>query len=264
MIFIIGGSGRLGHAINRSYKADNPVSVERSIYQDWWRSGASDDVSRFFERWSGTNSTVFVTAGLLDPKRSEEDLLRVNYLLPKNIIKGSSKVGIRVVTFGTVMEHLFATNNPYIQSKAMLGGYISEAVTLNNMVLHIRLHTLYGRELPSSFMFLGQIYHALMTKSEFKMSPGKQLREYHHVDDDIMAVHALVSSEVKGVIDLSHGKPVSLKELALYIFTAFNSKKLLRIGALPEPEEENFNMVFDPPDLLKNIKFRVTLPSVTA
>ncbi len=262
MIFVIGGRGRLGQAINASYKEDNPISVDRAIYQSWWAKGTQDDVSRFFEPWANSGGTVFVTAGILDPRISQEDHLRVNYLLPKHIIEGATKLGINVVTFGTVMESLLANKNPYIQSKAALGRHVSDISAFNPRVAHLRVHTLYGLGRPSSFMFLGQVFHALMNQTVFEMTQGKQLREYHHIDDEVQAIRTLVKLGANGVIDLNHGKPVTLNELASFIFNAFNAKKLLRIGALPEPKEENYSTVFDCPDLLRAITFREALPAV--
>lgn len=263
MIFVIGGRGRLGGAIHALYQDHEAVSLRREIYQDWWRDNSPAAISRFFEPYVESNPIVFVTAGVLDPKLTAEEHLRVNYLLPKHIIEGAIPVGARVVTFGTIMERIITGDrNPYVRSKAALGAYVSDMTAGNDRVAHLRVHTLYGAGAPSPFMFLGQIYQALTDNAVFEMSPGNQLREYHHLDDEVRAIRAVVDAKVHGVFDISHGEPVSLKELARHVFSSFNAEPLLRIGALPEPREENYTAVFERPELLKNVRFRPTLPAV--
>jgi hypothetical protein len=57
---------------------------------------------RYFDKCSNEEAAVFVASGLLDPKLPQEDLLRVNYHLPKNLIDGPANLGIKIITFGTV------------------------------------------------------------------------------------------------------------------------------------------------------------------
>ena len=111
-------------------------------------------------------------------------------------------------------------------------------------------------------MFLGQILKAIQYRKEFKMTSGRQLREYHHIDDEVLAIYKLVDSEVSGIIELSHGSPVMLKDLAKYIFTAYESSQLLKIGVLDEPEFDNYKLLFERPSVLNGFYFRDTLPSV--
>jgi hypothetical protein len=89
--YLMGGRGRLGRAIAAEYASSELVTLRRSIYEDWPRDGSANQVSRYFDHKVGENSTVFVTSGLLDPNFSEEDLLKVNYTLAKNVIDGASK-----------------------------------------------------------------------------------------------------------------------------------------------------------------------------
>ncbi|CAJ93971.1 Nucleoside-diphosphate-sugar epimerase [Cupriavidus necator] len=259
MKFVIGAGGRLGQALTALYREDNVVVVDRQCYRDWWQDGSQAAISRYFEQWSGVDSTIFIAAGILDPKISGEDHLRVNFLLPKHLIEGTAQAGMRVVTFGTVMEKLIANQNPYIHSKAMLGQYVAERA---DRLAHLRVHTLYGIGQPSPFMFLGQICQALRQQTPFEMSPGNQLREYHHIEDEVRAIATLVEQRSSGVIDLSHGQPVRLKDLATHVFRSFDAESLLRIGALPDPGDENYQTFFERPKSLQNIRFRETLPSV--
>ena len=63
-------------------------------------------------------------------------------------------------------------------------------------------------------MFLGQILSALKNDEAFKMTSGCQLREYHHFLDDAEAIRTISGLKITGVVNLSHGKPVSLKDIA--------------------------------------------------
>lgn len=262
MIFVIGGRGRLGQALSAHYQDQEAVSLHREIYEDWWRDDAQDGVIEFFAPYAGSGGIIFVAAGLLDPTAPQEDHSKINYLLPKHVIDGATQLGMRVVTFGTIMERIINRKNPYIQSKAALGEYVANIGDAQNQVLHVRVHTLFGGGEPSSFMFLGQIYRALKNKTVFEMSPGNQLREYHHIEDEVRAVRVLADSKIRGVVDLNHGEPVSLKAVANHIFKSFDAESLLRIGALPEPKEENFGEIFQRLDLLKSVNFRETLPAI--
>lgn len=264
MIFVIGGCGRLGQAISALYRDRAVVSLKREIYQDWWRTKSPGTITRHFEPYAQSDSTVFITAGLLDPSLARDEHNKVNYLLPKHVVEGVTPLGLRVVTFGTIMERIIQNKNAYIQSKTMLGDYVAGAAAKHGQATHMRIHTLYGAGQPSPFMFLGQIHHALTNRVVFEMSPGNQLREYHHLDDEVQAIRLLVDAKVHGAVDLSHGEPISLKVLAHHVFKSFGVESLLRIGALPEPQEENYTAVFERPALLKNSSFRTTLPAVVS
>jgi nucleoside-diphosphate-sugar epimerase len=262
MIFVIGAKGRLGQAIAKSYAVHSPVCPNRSDYENWWHEGSQAEIARYFAQRAASNSTVFIAAGVLDPKISPDIHSHVNYQLPRNVMEAVAGRGMKVVTFGTVMERMPATTNPYIMSKSRLGQYVAELANTGSAVTHFQIHTLYGQGAPSPFMFLGQILDALQTATEFKMTLGKQLREYHHIDDCVRAVRLLLDSGINGVTHISRGEPLGLNVLATHIFRAFNAQKLLKIGALPEPRSENYAMVFDRPALLSEMNFRETLPAV--
>ena len=75
-------------------------------------------------------------------------------------------------------------------------------------------------------MFLGGIYHALKNNLPFPMTSGEQLREYHHILDEVNAIDFLVQEENDEVINLSHGDPVRLCDLAMNIFIVFERASL--------------------------------------
>ncbi len=260
--YLVGARGRLGQAIAYEYADNKIMSLDRSIYENWAIPGLQDQVSRYFDKRSKEGATVFVASGLLDPKLSQEDLLRVNYHLPKNLIDGAAKLGIKIITFGTVMEGLLQSRNPYIQTKIKLGEYISAAAANGSPAIHLQLHTLYGVGQPSSFMFLGQMLAAIRDNVQFKMTSGRQLREYHHLVDEAKAIRKIADSTLSGIVNVSHGKPLSLKIIADGVFQALGRDDLLCVGALSEPPKENYEKILNPIEILQQVAFRDSLPAI--
>jgi nucleoside-diphosphate-sugar epimerase len=263
MIFIVGANGRLGQALVRRFGASAVTSLPRSVYANWHEDGAAAAVARYFASVSTAGDTIYVCAGLLDPHLPELEHRAVNLALPCNIIAAATPLGIAVRTFGTVMEVLMPDHNPYIRSKAALGHQVARSAAAGLPVAHLRLHTQYGGGAPSAFMFLGQIASALRARAPFMMTSGRQLREYHHVDDDAAAIDLLETAGLQGVQDLNHGAPVTLAALAQHVFATFNASDLLALGALPEPATDNFGRVLDRLHSLGPLRFRATLPGVT-
>jgi nucleoside-diphosphate-sugar epimerase len=262
MVYVIGARGRLGQAIVQAYENTQTVALARSVYQDWCQPNIPDAVSRFFERHVSDAATIFVASGLLDPRLPAEELLTVNYYLPKNVIEGATKLGIKVITFGTVMETLLPSKNLYIQSKMRLSQYVKQRTTQGRRALHVQLHTLFGIGEPVPFMFLGQMLAAIRTHQPFNMTSGRQLREYHHLRDEALAISRIAASDAEGVLNLSHGKPLSLRTIAEQVFQSLGKSPLLRVGALPEPPDENYEKVLSPVDILPSMVFRDSLPAI--
>lgn len=252
-IYIIGSNGRLGQAIKNEFSDCPLVSLNRSVYESWAYPDKLEDVANFFEGADADESTVFVASGLLDPSLSYDDLANVNYHLPKNIIEASTRLGIKVMTFGSVMENLSQAPNPYVQSKIALRDFVDEATHKNAQVTHVQVHTLYGLGMPSPHMFLGQILTSLLKNEVFSMTSGNQLREYHHLAEEAMAIRAIHKSKISGTVNLSYGNPVSLKSIAQQVFESFGKTELLQIGALGAPPEENYSKVLTPIECIKNI-----------
>lgn len=261
-IHVIGARGRLGQAIAHEY-ADNELrSLQRSIYEDWSRPARHEQVARYFSRNAHAGDVIFIASGLLDPKLPSDTLRDVNYHLPKNVIDGAAKVGLKVVTFGTVMESLLESKNPYIQSKAALAEYVDSVAADDKPVIHVRIHTLYGLGQPSPFMFLGQMLSAIQGNQPFKMTSGRQLREYHHLRDEAKAIRQIESSTRRGLINLSHGKPLSLRIIAENVFESLGKSDLLQVGALAEPPEEIYATTLQPVPQLESTTFRESLPAI--
>lgn len=262
----MGARGRLGTALASSAEIGRTVAVDRSIYSSWAREGSADEVANYFAKLAGqaAGARVLVASGITDPMRPREEHHSVNYVLPRNVIEGAHRCGMKVVTFGSIMELTARdqSENAYLSSKVELGDFVSAFSAGNEGVVHIRIHTLYGGGPPSSFMFLGQILGAIARNARFDMSAGSQLREYHHVADETRAIARLLQSDIEGVIDLNHGEPFRLRDLATYIFTAFGCLDKLNVGTRPMSDRENLDLVFPKSQFLDGIEFRNTFTAV--
>jgi len=257
MNFVIGSNGRIGKKLVSTHSFKNITTIDRSIYDKWYSYGALDKISKYFESWAGTGDTIYIVAGVLDPLESEELHELVNFVLPKNIINGTLKHGLKVVTFGTIMDQFVddKSTNPYFKSKKKLSTFIDQYHN-KNYLLNIKLHTLFGGGPPNKHMFLGEVLHSISTNTLFKMTSGNQLREYHFIDDEIRAIKKLIDLNVSGQINLSHGDPIYLKDLAKHIFHELGCPQLLSIGSINETRSDNFNIVFNRPAELQDINFR--------
>lgn len=227
MNFLIGANGLLGKALEKRF---NPVVIERATYSEWHKTDSQKQIVEFL-RGQGMKkgSTIYLASGILD--QSNEKLLRqVNYELPKNIIQSLKEEEISVITFGTILEALLPGLNAYSKSKVLLSNFLKNMESSKINCIHIRIHTLYGGDKIHDHMFLGLIQDAIKHNKEFKMTAGKQLREYHHLDDVIYCINWLIENNHSGIINLNNGKPVQLVQLAKSIFSSFKKSELLTIN----------------------------------
>lgn len=177
---------------------------------------------------------AFYCQGPTDPKLSAETHEKFHVTLPRLWLKKLNASGklLRFITFGSVHENCpLSQGNNYLTAKKNWFSEIAE-----NKALHFQLHTVYGNPV-SPHSFLGEMLKAIRTGRDFEMSEGRQLREYHHVDDIAKKVVDIISEEKnissQKVLILSHGKPLSLRNLAQGIFEEVKPVSGLKIGALP-------------------------------
>jgi len=262
MTVVIGADGRLGQGLIQAFGTQRLTNLGRADCHDWVHEGAANRVLDKLNAATTPGDSVFVAAGLLDPRLPSDVLEGVNFILPKNVILAGQELGLNVVTFGTVLEGMMARPNPYVRSKERLADYVAHAVSQNASVLHCRMHTLFGLSDPPPFMFLGQLFAAIRTRTPLKMTSGLQLREYQHVFDTAKVVRAIQESGQSGSVSINHGKPVKLRDIVTTIADVVGFHELGEFGALPEPDEENYGVVFDPTPLPAQVSFRQTLPAI--
>jgi nucleoside-diphosphate-sugar epimerase len=231
---------------------------EREVRAVTWPAFAADadDPSRLRAGLDAVTSgweayDVVFAAGVTDPAAPPEQLWRSNGAHPIAVIEATSRrENVRYLTLGTVFELFpeFAEANPYVDSKRRLWRCLQAAGTLtrDGRVAHVRLHTVYGGR-PKPHMFLGQMITALSGGTQFRMSAGHQLREYHHVQDIAGALLAILDSESTFGAEplvLSAGEPVHLADLASAVFEACGRPDLLKVGAIAAAPSENERVRF--------------------
>ncbi len=262
MTVVIGASGRLGQGLIQAHGNQNLIALGRSDCHAWAEDNAVELIVTTLKSVTEPGDTVYVASGLLDPRLPQKALEAVNFALPRNVILAGEQLGLKVVTFGTVLEGMMKQPNAYVGSKERLSEYVAEAVSRNVSVLHCRMHTLFGLEDPPRFMFLGQLFAAARSGVPLGMTSGLQLREYQHVLDTASAVLAIQASGALGHVTISHGKPVKLRDIATSVGKAIGFPELGKFGALADPPEENYAVVFQPTQLPEHIGFRDTLPAI--
>jgi nucleoside-diphosphate-sugar epimerase len=254
-ILLFGGSGQIGEALRLGARVRTPGREVRAVP---WPAVASDadDPQRLraaidvVTRGWETYDVVFAS-GMTDPAVPPEQLWRSNVAFPIAVIEATAQLGgVRYLTLGTTFEQFsaFAEANAYVESKRRLWGCLQAAGTLTHdrRVAHVRLHTVYGGR-PKRHMFLGQMIAALCAGTQFRMSAGRQLREYHHVQDITGALLTILDLEWTFGTEpllLSAGDPVRLADLARAVFEACGRPELLKVGAIAAAPSENERVRF--------------------
>jgi nucleoside-diphosphate-sugar epimerase len=254
-ILLLGAGGGLGAALHNRLSA-----AGHAVHTLVWTQAQDAGVGKFLRRLTPQGGLdVLFAGGLTDPGLPSAQLAQANVNLPRTIITAAQAFsGCRFITFGTILERFdgMAASNPYVASKRSLADWIEGHAkgTGRGRMAHIQLHTLYGAAQPVPHMFLGQMISALRQGQPFAMSAGRQLREYHHVDDVAGSVMRLLSRpswEDDPVLHLSSGHPLQLAALARAVFEAEGRGADLRLAQLPTPAGENLTQRFAPsPDWL--------------
>ena len=261
-IFVIGSNGRLAKAILNYYSEELCTCLKREDYENWSSRKKRDSILNFFKPQIANNSIIFITSGVLNANADEELINNVNFHLPWNIIKALEGLEVKIVTFGTILEKLKISDNIYVKSKIKLSDKIETFQSEVTKVAHFRIHTLYGYGYPSEFMFLGQLYNAIKQNEKFNMSSGYQIREYHHLDDITKSIEVILSKNKKGIVELTSGTGIRLRDLALCIFEEFNLEHLLNIGSLDIEHKDKFTNDYIKNEDLKEVEFRDALQGV--
>ena len=94
------------------------------------------------------------------------------------------------------------------------------------------------------------------------MTSGTQIREYHHLDDVVKSVDIIINTKEKGVLEITAGNGVRLRDLASEIFTKFSLDNLLNIGKIDIEHEEKFLNDYKKNPLLAEVSFRDPIKGV--
>jgi nucleoside-diphosphate-sugar epimerase len=250
-VIIFGSNGRIGRAVAGAL-AEIGYPTRAVSWLDAKTKTARDqrDILAQLAAIRGDSDIIFAS-GLTDPNASAADLALANVEQPVGVIEGTlDRKQFRYLTIGSVLETFsgLTTSNRYLASKEALWARVKGLAAdplLAGRIMHLRGHTFYGGA-PAPHLFLGQMYESLRAGRPFRMSEGRQFREYAHVDDVALSIIALLTRAWTDqvAIDLSSGEPVRLSDLARAVFRAFDCEQLLQVGVLPTPEGENLAVKF--------------------
>jgi len=264
MILLLGGSGILGCALQEEFKSREVTLVSRANAIKWMGKDGSSSIETFIESLPTKPSLIINAVGITNPLASESELMAANYQLPTNLVTAGKYFTPRIITFGSIMEEVpYSSNhNNYLKSKILFRDFLVSSDAIGANFLHLQIHTWYGGMKLHEHMFLGQLLRAVRETSLFEMSEGSQLREYHHILDDMKAVAELVSLNSSGIHQINHAEPHSLKDIAEHVLGALGAKELLCLGSLPTPQSDNFTFRFACPENLQHMQFRPTLSGI--
>lgn len=250
-VLILGSNGNIALTLASIFPSS--TIIPRQEYLTWLQDGESN-INSFILNQKVAPKYIFNCVGITNPAFDESLLLKLNYELPKLLLSSTLDGMPKIVTFGTVMENnqKYALTNKYLKSKFLFHEWLLHS-NQNSNFLHLQLHTLYGGIRIHEHMFLGQIHSAIKNRKPFPMSPGIQIREYHHIDDDANAALDFLKRGMTGILPINHGDPIKLCDLAEYIFDYFDCYSLLEVGKFEANEFDALS-----PISLSNQDFNMT------
>ena len=136
--------------------------------------------------------------------------------------------------------------SPYSLAKAASSYFIEMLSNIEEFPgVVIRLFLVYGPG-QNSKRFLPQLINACLKGDEFKISEGKQIRDFCFVDDVVDAmVKAALSQKAKGhIINVASGTPLTIKEVTEKVILLTGGGKPLW-GSYPYREGENMQLYGD-------------------
>ena len=252
---LLGSNGILGTGFNAKFSEKIILRTTRLEVESWFGETNLASMRNYFSKLE-PNTTVVNAIGLTDPKTPFDQLKTVNFIFPRQLRGITNELGLKLITFGTIMErHVGLTNvNPYIKSKNNFFNFIQESPPSISH-LHFQLHTLYGGSSSHKHMFIEQMFFSLSRKCEFEMSSGLQIREYHHIDDEMNALSKVLQSKLFGTVELNAGNAIQIKQLATEVFKEFGQLPLLKFNTKLDGVEV-FNHFYEKSPYLTNIVFR--------
>jgi len=214
-LIVFGAGSRLGKAWINSTVVSQHLVINRNDYSDFNNKKISGMISRFLKSISNNEKTYLLNCVAIQNSLQDfKDIYYWNLEFAVKLFEIAKEFDLNYVTFGTMSEVFLDQNTPnnYLSSKKSLTEHIS--ILKSEKWTHFRLHTLYGVGVPLPHSFLGQLLIALKTNSNFRMSNGNQIREYHHYEDEVNAIVLLLNQGFFGVVDISSGSSLRLKVIA--------------------------------------------------
>jgi hypothetical protein len=263
-VIILGQYGNLAKSLQRIYPLAKLVG--RDEYLSWMTNPKllEEVIVREKQDSQKIEIDILNCVGVINPSTHSEIIEKVNCALPVFLSNQSINLEYRLITFGTVMENRpqYAATNRYLQSKLKFSEVFNSTDEWKRQNIHFQLHTLYGGDHIQDALFLGQVYNSLRARKPFFMGSGKQLREYHHIDDISSIVARYLLNRNAGVKVISHGYPLELGVLAREIFLSFGVPELLNLNSIATSEFDNLNEFMPRSDEYRHIAPRNPLVDI--
>lgn len=251
--FIVIGNGNIGS----TFVNDNFNEVIFHIQRTRNLENVLEELVLFLQKKTSEQITVINVVGIIDvSKCTTEEINSVNIEFPLKLVKMSEKMNFQIVTLGSIMENFpkYCLKNIYLKSKL---NFLEEIIkNPSQQHLHIQLHTLYGGKKMHKNMFLSNLFYSLKYRTKFEMSSGQQLREYHHVSDESSAIIEAVNHFENGIVDISSGSPIRLKDLVVKIANSLDLSQLILIDNVKVDKDDNFLYTFTKSKFLADTHFR--------
>lgn len=179
-----------------------------------------------------------------------ESWLEASIQLVKSFHRAGGK---RFVTAGTCAEYKWLgecqegvtpeePSSPYGKSKKLFTEFLDSYRSQSGLSTGVgRVFHLYGPN-EGSKRLMPIIINALLTGKKAPCSAGTQLRDYMYVKDVAGALVAFLFSEVTGVVNISTGLPVSIRDILGTIERLVGASGLIQYGVIPRGDSD--------PDLL--------------
>lgn len=256
---ILGSTGLVGSAWKR-YQP-NSIFVERPSIENWFSNQPEVSIAEFFETLPKNREIeIHFCFGNTNSVEKLSLLMQINCCWPLLIARQALIRNFRVVTYGSALE-TFGIRNNYFDSKRAFAIGLAR-LEAKNLWTNVSLHTLYSDSRPHPHMFLGQMYSAIKDRTPFNMTSGKQLREFHHVDDDIQIIDNALRLNFSKHLEISHGKPLTLIQVAENLFDSFSLPGLLRRNMYPDNPNDNYTKIFSTNPVQDTIIHRDPLTSL--
>jgi nucleoside-diphosphate-sugar epimerase len=127
---------------------------------------------------------------------------------------------------------------PTDEAKLNLEAYAArEAAKTATTCVFARLFYLYGPGQPARHLVPWVITH-LLAGDEAPLTSGHQRKDYLHVEDVAAALWALADNEVAGIVNVGSGSTFAVSEIATKIGEILDRSKLVRLGALPDRDND--------------------------
>jgi nucleoside-diphosphate-sugar epimerase len=198
-------------------------------------------------------------------------VMKINYEGTYNLLSALKDIPYEQLVFSSTSEvyggnkapfnekQLPLPASPYSLSKVCAEQLISTWSELHQKNFTIlRLFNFFGRDMPANF-FIPQLINSLRNEDTFKMTKGKQARDFLHVEDVVQALILAGTKKQarKNIYNVSSAKSVTLLQLVKEVKKRLKSKCVIDAGALAYRENEIWNMVGSNLKIKKELGFKV-------